>query len=104
MSADLSIANYTILVISHRVRLVFIREGELKGAVWAKRGWGEKFVLASCGTHVSSQSLLACYVSPHSSCLISREKLSASGQAQGLSEDILLCLLVIRMFHIIGIV
>ena len=35
-----------------------------------------------CSAYVSPQSLLVCYVSPHSPCLISREKRSASGLAQ----------------------
>ena len=49
-----------------------------------EKGLGREGYTRECGARVSSQSLLACYVSPHSSCLISRD---ASGQAQGLSED-----------------
>ena len=69
--------------------LAGIRELKRKGAVWTNRGWGEtlEFSFRECSAYVSPQSLLACCVSPHSPYLISGEKRSASGLAQGLSED-----------------
>lgn len=73
-SRESSGLDYWQAVTFNMVRLVFIREPKRKGSVWTIRGWGETLEVSFCNCGASPQSLLACYVSPHSPLLISREK------------------------------